>query len=61
MKRYIIMYVVNGVSMQREFTKEQKAEAIEAYKGIKARADRSWFYHIDSEDDTIWYDWSMRY
>lgn len=60
-RKYIIMYVINGASMQKEFSREQKEEAIEAFKRIKARASRSWFYSIDSEDDTIWYDWTQRY
>lgn len=60
-RKYIIMYVVNGASMQKEFSREQKADAIEAFKRIKSMTSRCWFYNIDSEDETIWYDWTQKY
>lgn len=61
--KYIVMFVIDGATKQIEFSKEQKAEAVAAYKNIRMRAgiDRIRLFSIDSEDDEIWYDLSNKY
>lgn len=60
-KKYIILAVFDGVINEFSFPKEQKEEAIAAYKNIRMRADRVRFLSIDSEDDDIWYDLTDKY
>lgn len=59
--KYIVMFVMNGVTKQIDYSKEQKMEAVAAFKNIKLRADRTKFFSIDSDDNDIWYDLSNNY
>lgn len=61
--KYTVMFVSDGITKQIEFPKDQKAEAIAAYKNIKVRAgtQRIKLFSIDEDDDEIWYDLSLKY
>lgn len=59
--KYIIAFVMDGITRQFDFGKEQKDEAIRAYQNIKGISDRAKFWSIDSEDEDIWYDLSGNY
>ena len=59
--KYIVIFVVDGITKQVEYNKAQKAEAVSAYKNIRMRADRAKLFSIDSEDEDIWYDLSNKF
>ena len=59
--KYIVLMVIEGKTNQFKYSKEQKAEAICAYKNLRLRADRVKLFSIDSEDEDIWYDLSNKY
>ena len=56
--KYIVLFVMNGITRQVEFDRGQKHEAIEYFKQIRKSADRARLFSIDSEDEEIWYDLS---
>ena len=54
--KYILMFVCNGVTRQIEYTREEKEQAIEDYKGLIGRVLNPKLFSIDSDDPDIWYD-----
>lgn len=61
--KYLVMFVSNGITKEFKFSKDQKAEAIAAFKNIRMRAgtQRIKLFSIDSDDEDIWYDLSKNY
>ena len=59
--KYIVLFVMNGVTKEITYSVDQKAEAIASFKNIRMRADRAKLFSIDSEDNDIWYDLSNNY
>ena len=56
MTKYIILAVVNGVTKEFKFKREEKAEAIATFKNIRMRADRCKMFAIDADFNDLWYD-----
>ena len=61
MTKYIVMYVLYGVTRQAKFTKERKADAIKFFREKKSSCERAVLFSIDSDDPEIWYDLSKNY